>query len=276
MVSLPICVAVVVGLVAAAYPPASQPPSQLPPVVDPPRQPGQGPETPREGFPELGLPDPPAPPDEPTDVPQANVLLNPSFESGIEPWFSFAERNPISWGPFSVSDTVGRTGSHSAFLEMDSAKYPGKTRIHGAIQEFKARHAPATIGGWYRVEGWERGTKKQYLQAVVILWIVRERRPSERAFGNVQIAYTLAGVEEPPLSISNRRFSLSGPPEPVQDEWVHFEFHPRKDFIEQWGFDFEGFEYCRVLFEVRYDDHQDTDPPSRANVYYDDLYAVEE
>lgn len=272
----------VAGLLATLQPPLQPPalppsqpqaqPPQLPPIVDPPRQPGQGPEQPRQGFPELGLPDPPQPgtADEPV-----NMLVNPSFEEGIEPWFSFAERNPISWGPFTVSDAMPRTGAQSAVLEMDSSKYPGKTRIHGAIQEFKPRHAPATVGGWYRVEGWERGTKKQYLQAVVILWNVRERIPGSRGFGNVQIAYTLAGVEEPPLSISNRKFILSGPPEPVQTEWIHFEVHPREDFKQQWGFDFEDFEYCRILFEVRYDDHQETDAPSRGTVYYDDLYAIE-
>lgn len=257
----------------------SQPPPP-PPVVDPPRQPGQGPETPRQGFPELALPDPPATrPDDPQPDPEAdpdrpNLFVNPSFEDGQDTWFSFAERNPMSWGPFSITDTQARTGTHSALLEMDSAKFKGKTRIHGAIQEIKSTHVPATIGGWYRVENWERGTKKQYLQVVVILWNIKEQIPAVRTT-NVQIAYTLAGVEEAPLNISNRRFILSGPAEPVQNEWVHFEIHPRKDFKEQWGIDFQGFEYARVLFEVRYDGQAEGEPPSRANVWYDDVYAWE-
>lgn len=276
MLSQHIFTTLATALLSLSQPPTQPPPP--PPVVDPPRQPGQGPETPRQGIPELALPDPPADtkpaPDPAPDADRPNLFVNPSFEDGQDPWFSFADKNPVSWGPFSITDTRARTGTHSAILEMDSAKFKGKTRIHGAIQEIKSTHVPDTIGGWYRVENWERGTKKQYLQVVVILWNIKERIPDVRTT-NVQIAYTLAGVEEAPLNISNRRFILSGPAEPVQNEWVHFEIHPRKDFKEQWGIDFSGFEYARVLFEVRYDGQAETEPPSRASVWYDDVYAWE-
>ncbi|QYK47593.1 MAG: hypothetical protein KF838_12475 [Phycisphaeraceae bacterium] len=238
-----------------ATPPASPPPPPTPPAATPP----------------ASAPEPPA---EDAAL-RPNLLLNPSFEGGMDPWFSFAERNTTSWGKFAISDTVARTGTRSAHLEMDSTKYRGRTRIHGAVQEFKTTHAPETIGGWYKVENWQRGTPKQYLQVVVILWNIQERVPAIGNARNVQIAYTLAGVEEAPLSISNRKFILSGPPEPVQGEWVHFEINPRTDFKAHWGVDFSNFEFCRVLFEVRFDSLRDEDPPVRGDVYYDDLYAHE-
>lgn len=257
---------------------------EAPPVVDPPRQPGQGPEQPREGFPEFGLP--PDPSDEAKVKAAAgekwreagNLLRDPSFEMHeAQPpaWFSFAEKNPVSWGPFAIAEEMPRTGERSALLELDSEKFGGKTRIHGVIQEFKSAHAPEEVSGWYRVEGWERGAPKQYLQVVVILWGARDPTGQVRGASNLQIAYTLAGVEEAPLSISNRKFVLAGPPEPAEGEWVRFEVHPRKDFNAMWGTDPTGFEYVRVLFEVRFDEKDEGTPPARAKVYYDDLYAGE-
>lgn len=265
--------------------PSPQPPPQPPPQPEPfPQpQPGQGPEQPREGIPEFGLPEPPAPDDQPAagEAPpepdqSKNLLKNPSFEDGVEPWFSFDTRNPISWGPFSVSDAMPRTGKSSVLLSLDSSTRKGPTCILGAIQEFPCERPPETISGWYRVDAWERATPKQYLQVVVILWNVRQPIPNVRGASNVQIAYTLAGVDAAPLSISNRKFVLAGPPEPVLSEWVRFEVHPRKDFLEHWKVDFNQFEYCRVLFEVRYDGlEKDAPAPARATVYYDDLYAGE-
>ena len=283
-------------------PPGNPPGSSLgnppaPPVVDPPRpqpqeppspepaplptpQPGQGPEQPREGVPEFGLPEPPPepPPDPPPEPPteDANLLKNPSFEAGMESWYSMHERNPISWGPFSVDNAAARTGERGALLTLDSSTRKGRTCILGAVQEFPCERAPERVGGWYRVDQWERGSPKQYLQVVVILWNVRQPIPNVRGATNVQIAYTLAGVEAAPLSISNRKFVVTGPPEPVVGEWVHFEVRPREDFLEHWKVDFNQFEYCRVLFEVRYDDlPPDAPAPARAIVSYDDLYASE-
>lgn len=278
------------ALVAALWlsshqPPVVDPPKPVPtPEPDaptapesPPPQPGQGPEQPREGVPELGLPDPPAPGGTPTEPDQSkNLLKNPSFEDGIEPWFSFDKRNPISWGPFSRSDTVARSGGHSVMLSLDSSTRKGPTCILGAIQEFPCERAPETISGWYRVDAWERATPKQYMQVVVTLWNVRQPIPNVRGASNVQIAYTLAGVDAAPLSISNRKFVLAGPPEPVLNEWIRFEVHPRKDFLEHWKVDFNQFEYCRVFFEARYDGlAKDATTPARATVYFDDLYAGE-
>lgn len=233
---------------------------------------------------------------------RANLLRNGSFEEGQEPWFSFAERNPISWGGFDITDTRARTGARSARLVLDSTGNDRPTRIHGVIQEFRSEYAPNRLSGWYLVDEWQRGTPKQYIQVVVILWGARDPSGVVRTANNLQIAYTLAGVEEPPLQIGNRRFVLSGPKDPVIGEWIPFEFNPRADFKAQWGVDITNFEFVRVLYEVRYDhmaratepapagDSQPGDPPAtppstpvtpeppppaRAIVYYDDLYAGE-
>lgn len=254
--------------------PAGQPPSA--PGTQPGVQPGQGPEQPREGVPEFGLPEGPKEdgPSEPD--PSKNLLKNGSFEEGAEPWFSMHDRNPLSWGPFTVTDTVARSGKQAVMLSLDSTTRKGRTCILGAVQEFACERPPARISGWYRVDEWQRGAPKQYLQVVVILWNVRQPIPNVRGANNVQIAYTLAGVERAPLSISNRKFVVAGPPEPVVGEWVRFEVTPRQDFMDHWKVDFTQFEYCRVLFEVRYDElPKDGATAARAVVVYDDLYAGE-
>lgn len=185
---------------------------------------------------------------------RTNLVRNGSFEEGQEPWFSFAERNPISWGGFEISDARARTGTKSARLLLDSTGNNRPTRIHGVIQEFKSEFAPERLTGFYLVDEWQRGTPKQYIQVVVILWGARDPSGTVRTANNLQVAYTLAGVQEPPLQIGNRRFILSGPKDPVIGEWIPFEFNPRADFKAQWGVDITNFEYVRVLYEVRYDD----------------------
>ena len=214
--------------------------------------------------------------------PDGNWFVNPGFEEGPGPWWSFAAENPFAWSHFSVTDDRARTGRFSALLDMDSTRYEDPSvRIYGVIQEAASGTVPEKLSGWYRVEGWERGASKQYLQVVVIVWNARRLPPGVRGVGNYQMAYVLGGVDAPPLNITNRKFIFTharrGPilvdaPDPVQDEWVFFEFDLREDFRKHWQIEPCDFEFLRVLFEVRYDGRTADDPPARARVYYDDLY----
>jgi hypothetical protein len=201
-----------------------------------------------------------------------NLVVNPSFEDDErEPWFCFAEANPEAWGDFTIADGVAHEGKRSARLVLDSEADTGKTRIYGVVQEIETENMPDHLSGWYRVEGWQRGAPRQYLQAVVIVWRPRQM-PKGIPGGNYQIAYTLAGVKQPPLHMRNRAFIITGPPEPTEDEWVFFELNPREDFQRKWGIDPKDFKYLRVFFEVRYDGITEGGPPAKATVYYDDLY----
>ncbi|MEZ6243915.1 MAG: hypothetical protein R3B57_12835 [Phycisphaerales bacterium] len=203
--------------------------------------------------------------------PDDNLLKNSSFEDGDAPWWSFHDRSPDTWGAFTLTDQQAHAGNRSARLAVDPGEATGAARVWGVVQEVKADRCPEYLSGWYRVEGWQRGTKKQYLQAVVIVWNPKVMPEGVHA-GNYQVACTLAGVDESPLPhVVNRKFIVTGPVEPVQGEWVFFELDLSKAFEEQWGIRPEGFEYLRVFFEARYDDRAAGEQP-RATVYYDDLY----
>ncbi|MBL8764412.1 MAG: hypothetical protein JNM07_09105 [Phycisphaerae bacterium] len=284
MLSVPIAVAACAALLAAQ--PETPPASPRPPAPESPTSPTPPPPTP--------------PPSEspPSDVPAVrpaapafrsparravqktgNLLKNPSFEDDAVEWWSFARENPHnqrntqSWVDFSISGDKVRTGSKAALLALDSRTHEGKTCITGIVQEIKGTHMPEKLSGWYFVEDWERGTPKQYLQAVVILWNDASVRARQKGgVPSIQIAYTLAGVTEQPLNISNRKFVVSGEPEPKKGEWVRFELTPRDDFIRLWNVDPSQFEFVRVLFECRYDGKETDDQVATAKVYYDDVY----
>jgi hypothetical protein len=201
-----------------------------------------------------------------SDVPQ-NVLINGSFERGEEPWFSLST---AGWGqPFRVTTDMAHSGAASVLLEMDAGEDAVGTQVFGVVQEVAPHEFPETISGFYRVENWLRGTEKQYLQFVVIVFGA-QNLPG--GFPNHQIRYLLAGAQEPPFTLGNARFVLVDTAEPRTGEWVRFERNLRDDFSQAWGAVPEGFSMIRVLFEVRYDDKQPGPGRVAADAFYDDLY----
>lgn len=230
-----------------------------------------------------------ASPDEPK-----NLLVNPSFEEPVPPqaqpvdphvigeWWSFAGPERPYWRHFEVSDDEAVEGDKSVRLTLDSEGYDGKTLIVGATQNVKADDMPDELSGYVRVDNWKRGTMRQYVQIVVIVWNVSDNLPADVQARNYQIAYTFAGIEQPPFRIDNRKFlfprgeliDLQGPDgNPVEGEWRRFDLNPRADFQKFWGVDPSDFEYLRVLYEVRYDGRQaNLEPPAHAVVHWDDLY----
>ena len=211
--------------------------------------------------------------------PETNLLPNHSFESPTpDPWYDFSERSP-SWLPYSISDSVAHTGTHAAHLHMDSAdQQPTTTAIHGVVQSLSApnKALPAYISGHYKVTNWNRSTPKQYLQ-LVFMASRPPNKPAGTNYPTYQLAIPLAGVTEPPIEIANRRFAfdpISLPPqEPIQDQWIFFEYNLPDLYQQHWGFIPENSKDFRVFFEVRYDNRDpDADQPATADVYYDTLY----
>jgi hypothetical protein len=215
----------------------------------------------------------------PTDTPPptrplgANLLENPGFEEGEEPWFSLDSE---AWGkPFTVSTRQAHSGSQSALLELRSDDSgPERTRVYGVVQEVSPEEFPEVLSGWYYVENWRQGTPKQYLQFVVVVFGAEKLPPEVQSLGvtNFQLRYVLAGVDEPPLQIGNARYVMVGAGEPKEGTWVYFERDIRQDFLDLWGVVPSDYDRIRVLFEVRWDERSPDDDPSTGNVYYDDLY----
>ncbi len=217
--------------------------------------------------------------------PGMNLLADPGFEGfdrwdeGQPWWNSFKVQNSKAWVEFDIAEGEGRTGERAAHLHMDSTTQPGRVRVHGVVQELVPETLPRYVSGWYRVENWERGTEKQYLQTVVICRgpdNVPARIPrNPRGLQSVQLAMTLAGVSEPPLRMGNREFEVTGPVDPVEGEWVFFEFDLHELFQKHWGVVPVNSAGTRVFFEVRYDQKNDM-TPARCDVYYDDVYVGDE
>ena len=201
--------------------------------------------------------------------PEENQFQNGGFEAGYAPWCSLGT---APWGrPLIISQAKAQSGQQSALLELDSEGDTRQTTVYGIVTEVAPAEFPEVLSGYYYVDGWEQGTVTQYLQFVVIVW-ESDNMPAEVAAPNHQIRYVLAGVEAQPIEIANARFVIVDTGEPEQGTWVRFERNLREDFEELWGAIPEGFSRLRVLFEVRWDGRTASDGPSRADIYYDDLY----
>jgi hypothetical protein len=199
---------------------------------------------------------------------EGNQFLNGGFEEGAAPWCSLASD---AWGkPFTVSSAQAQSGEHSALLELRSAE-GGSARVFGVTTQVAPEEFPETVSGYYYVEEWEKGTPKQYLQFVAIVWGA-DNMP-ETGTENHQVRYILAGVDEPPIEIANAYIVMVGTGDPETGRWVRFERNLRQDFLDLWGVIPENYDWIRFLYEVRWDERQESDPPGLADVYYDDLYA---
>ena len=195
-----------------------------------------------------------------------NLLANPGFEEGEEPWFSLASE---AWGPpFRLSGDRAHSGESSAYLEMSSAGGPA-TQVFGVVQEISPASFPARFSGYYLVDRWQRGSDLQYLQAVAIVW----NSDLPGGFSNHQVRYLLAGTDREPFTLANGRFVFVSKDEPAQGEWVRFDLPLAEDFERLWGAVPQRFERIRLLFEARYEGHTPAQPDVVADVYYDDLYV---
>jgi hypothetical protein len=199
-----------------------------------------------------GLPNPPG-----------NLLRNPGFEEGTEPWISL---DPES--SFELSPDAAFTGATSAVLHMDDGTDVTGTKVYYLVQELAPTSFPEVLKGAYRVTNWNKGTAKQYIQVVVIA-IGADNNPTEAE--NFQIRYILAGVDDAPLNIGNAKYVFFSHDEPILNGWLAFETNVMQDFDSVWGVVPHGYEKIRVLFEVRFDDKGEGDH-STADVFYDDLY----
>lgn len=198
----------------------------------------------------------------------ANLFVNGSFEQGDKPWFSMTTE---AWGKaFSVSGAAAHSGKDSAFLEMRAGREASGPKVFGVVQEITPEQFPEVVSGYYRVQDWDRGTEKQYLQFVVIV-IGATGLPGN--FPNYQIRYLLAGIGEPPFQITNAHFVFVNTDQPATGQWVHFERNIRDDFQQLWGAVPTSFETIRILFETRYDDKTAGSGEVKADVFYDDLYV---
>ena len=196
----------------------------------------------------------------------ANLLANPGFENGTEPWHTMEGGG---WNPdFTVSDSIFHDGNHSLHLQLTPPGQPSLNGIFGVVQDITVSELPEYVSGFYRVDNWIKGTEFQYLQFVVITFT----DDPIAEFGNIQIRYLLSGAASGPFDIDNAKFIVIDPSEPVRGEWVHFARNIREDFQREWGVAPQAITSIRIFFEARFDSPIEIQPQIGGDVYFDDLY----
>ncbi len=210
----------------------------------------------------------------PQSAAPANGLANGSFELGREPWFDFVDPKKPYWGSFEISDAQAFEGRHSMRLALDSDDFAAASigvGIAGAAQDLAPERFPRRLAGRYRVESWQRGTAKQYLQLVLMAFLP-ENFPEMGELA-VQIGFVLAGVREPPTPIRNRRFVFLGPYAPETGRWIAFDIDLHEAYRTQWGKVPENTKGIRLFAEARFDGYRrGRDGRALADVYFDALH----
>lgn len=211
---------------------------------------------------------------------QDNLLVNPGFESGREGW-SWMDKSPF-WSDFAIVDDPVRSGNGAVHLSLRQTAEDPERRvgIYGVVQNIPPNVVPERIGGWYRVDRWEKSdpNTKLYLQFVAIVWgdprapeIVSPSRPP-RNLNNYQLRYYLAGAASPAFRLLNAGIIHVTREQPEIGKWTHFEVPLREDLMRYWSAEPQGHEYIRLLFEARFD-RLAPGATVAADVTYDDLYA---
>jgi hypothetical protein len=197
--------------------------------------------------------------------PPGNLLLNPGFEEGPEPWITLSADSG-----FEVTQELALTGLSSAVLSMADPPEAEGSKVYYLVQELTPTQFPDVMRGAFYITNWLKGTPKQYVQVVVIAFGADNNpTPAE----NYQLRYILGGVNAAPLDIANAQYVFLTQGDPILGDWVTFEANIREDFQNFWNAVPENFENIRVLFEVRYDDKTAGDGAVEADVYWDDLYV---
>lgn len=217
----------------------------------------------------------PAPSQEPAPAwPAGNLLANPGFEEGRAGW-SYRKQSP-HWGNFAVVEQPVHSGRRAVHLRINHSPGlpPREVKVYGTVQELRPRRFPDTVGGFYRVDRWEKTAPATdlYLQVVVIVWLDKEGEGETHHLGNRQVRYYLAGIEQAPFRLANARVRFIGSGPPALGEWVRFEIPLRRDFERLWGEVPERFERISVLYEARWD-NMPAGSGVVADVYYDDLFV---
>jgi hypothetical protein len=204
-----------------------------------------------------------------------NLLRNGSFENGADPWFDFRSPKKPYWGTFSISRKLAFEGEHSLLTALDSDDFAASrsptgiagTAQHVLLSDFQF---PRRLTGRYRVEAWQRGTANQYVQLVIAMGWARNFAEMGRV--PVQLSFVLAGVEKPPIPITNRFFVFVGPAEPELGRWIPFDIDLHEAFRTHWGRVPEA-RAMRFFVEARFDGYDyDRDQRASAEVYFDALH----
>lgn len=198
-----------------------------------------------------------------------NLLVNPSFEAGLEGWHWLDWSK--GWAAFALSYEQAYDGQASLHLPVRSMD-TRSTVVWGGVQELTLQDSiPECVEGYFMVKNWQHHDWKQYLQLVII----DRSHNLGQDLGQAQLRYIISGSVDAPLQISNARYLFvekTRQAVPPLDKWTHFSVNPRKDYQESWQYIPQAGAELRVLFEGRFDQRRPGQAPAHADVYFDNLY----
>jgi hypothetical protein len=204
----------------------------------------------------------------PTPV-NANMLANPGFEAGSDPW-QFPE-SPLNT-PFAITPDQSNRGAHSLELTLLTERGSPGIRATGASQTLSSTTTfPEFASGYIRFADWQQSDPPVHAEFIVTV------RGGD--FGDAidahEVRFILAGlpVEPPGGSQGGTRYLFLNRDDPEDfDDWIYFGYPVLDAFRGKFGRVPSVWASIELSVQLRHFPRPEGSPPSRAKVFFDDLY----
>jgi hypothetical protein len=189
-----------------------------------------------------------------------NLLANPGFEDGSQPWAAADG----SAQPFVVTDTRANSGSQSVLLAVEDASGPASS---GVRQSSVTPDFPEFLSGMYFVDEWETDGAAPYLEFSVtavagdIGGVVADRT----------MRFVIAGAGAAPHTDAFSGAVFLQRDEPDTAAWTYFGYPVKRAFELRFGSAPASWTRIDVTLQVRFDAVAEGAAPG-ASAYFDDLY----
>jgi hypothetical protein len=209
-----------------------------------------------------------APPPLPTPGPSfSNLIANPGFEILGAPWIAIGfPPPPVTTPPLSTDRPHG--GNVSLDLSLLGREGSPARAASAGWQRLGSATFPEFVSGFYRVDDWQPHADFQYLYFGVTV------RGGDFVDGMPlhEIRF-LVGAPENPAPDANVAYIFLSRAAPVLHQWTYFSYPVRQAFDERFGGAPNKWDSIEVQVGVRFDGRKPEDPPSSAEVFFDDMYA---
>jgi hypothetical protein len=196
----------------------------------------------------------------PTSTPvAANLLGNPGFESGADPWLSIFDANGL---PFEIDTSTARSGERSAAVTLR-----GGARVSSVVQGVFSGTMPETVSGYYRVDEWTP-VDGQYIEVAVA--VQGGGFPDGAPFHEVRFLLAGSGTPAPAQSVA---YTTMGREPPAPGKWRYFGASVNEAFQHHFSHVPVSADRIDLRLEVRSFAEQGVGDAPVALVRFDDVYA---
>jgi hypothetical protein len=209
-----------------------------------------------------------APPPLPTAAPSnANLLANPGFEAGGEPWRVTGVRG-LERAPLPFTDGAPYIGARSMELKVVGGETDQGTKATVAAQSVDPQAFPEFVSGFYRVDDWQPTARFVYLYFSITVHggDFTDGAPTHEL--RVIIGAPVEPPQEPQVV-----YAFLSRAAPVLHRWTYVGFPVKSAFQAHVGQMPSRWDGIDIGMAVRFDGRDTHDPPVSAAVSFDDLYA---